>query len=618
MIKITHEALEAFYKKRFINLSKSKAKTAGIGLLPTPDRIEPDNDLLFISEVDGIEVPKGYDTQLMKSMYGVPAGLFYESKTGTSKNKKKPTRRKLKSDEEDDLLLDSNEKLLIKLRAALLFATVWFEKNFGSKVMIEQSERFLNFETLAGHQSVKDFLLQLSTLSEYPARIPTNKNLNTTRFEENWTWLGVYLVNNCFAPDTKMDNDHKNWFLELVSLSRKAPDAPEKFKHLEPFIRGYFTAIYAREKNNVEVSGLFEAARSFSRTTDEQYANTFLALLFNGFFDGQAHCYYLVAAGRAMMQFLERLSYSVAMNSPLNLQPLKQKAHFGLLHLEDSPKENCINYYKFKNRAIAEKAWFDYVGGTGHEYPDKVALVTPDQAPVFLDETQRFVNFAEIFNHKILVAGSHDAFKALSRAGLNATFEGNNQLFAFTNGIDPNFDPRTSFFSLYDDLMVPKMLAAGKTIKPKNIATCFPAKSKVWVLFTDGGWVQTWQALLLDTLFLREQPEVVLSINYDYNNATFADNKIFKEKFDGFVNVHELCYGTTIRDIRQISGGAIWETVALANGVLSPYDYNQMMVVDARREPNKQDVVQILFRSTRDVLFFDDNNKYITININRI
>ena len=147
MIKITHEALEAFYKKRFINLSKSKAKTAGIGLLPTPDRIEPDNDLLFISEVDGIEVPKGYDTQLMKSMYGVPAGLFYESKTGTSKNKKKPTRRKLKSDEEDDLLLDSNEKLLIKLRAALLFATVWFEKNFGSKVMIEQSERFLNFET---------------------------------------------------------------------------------------------------------------------------------------------------------------------------------------------------------------------------------------------------------------------------------------------------------------------------------------------------------------------------------------------------------------------------------------------------------------------------------------
>lgn len=618
MIKITHEAFEAFYKKRFINLSKSKTKTGGIGLLLTADRTEPDNDLVFISEINGIEVPKGYDTQLLKSMYGIPSGLFYESKTGASKNKKTTVKRQVKSGVENELLFDNSEKLLIKLRSALLFATVWFEKNFGSKAMIQQSERFLNFETLAGHQSVKDFLLQLSTLADFPARNPSNKNLNTTRFEENWTWLGVYLANNCFAPDNKMDNDHKNWFLEMVSLSGKAPDAPIKFKHLEPFIRGYFTAIYARENNNVEVSGLFEAAKSFSRNTSEQYANTFLALLFNGFFDAQAHCYYLVAGGRTMMQFVERLSYSIAMNTPLNLSQLKEKAHVGLLHLEDSPKENCINYYRFKNRAIANKLWFDYVGGTGYQYPEKIALVTPNQATLFLDETQRFVNFYEMFHDKILVAGTHESFKMLAKAGFNVTFEGNNQLFTSLNGIGLNFNPRTDFLALHDDLMAPKMLTAGKTIKPKNITTCFPAKSKVWVLFTDGGWVQTWQAIILDTLFLREQPEIVLSVNFEYKIATLADNKIFKEKFDGYVNIHELCYGTTIRDIRQISGSAIWETVALANGVLFPYDYCQMMVVDARRQPNKQELTHILFRSTRDVLLFDDTNKYIAMNLNRI
>lgn len=615
MIQITPKVFEQLYTRRYIRLNTGAKGKATIKLHPIEGFNAETEQLLFISDVKTIEVAANFDTQMVKSLYGIPAGLF--ETTGSSQKRKTSTRAKNKAVATDSEP-DADEQYYIRLRAALLYATVWFEKNFGSKAMVALSQQLLSASVFTA-PPVKALLQSLSQYTDFPERTPSNVTLDTTRYDNNWNWLGVHLAHSCFAPGNKMDTPHKDWFLQLVKTINQRQPAPEKFRTLEPFIRGYLTVIAARQKNQTDVNDVFNMAKHFSADIALQHQHTFLALLFTGLFDAQAHCYFLTAGGLPMMRFLERLAFAAAIEPTLLPDSLKQEAHEGLLHLEDSPLQNCINYYRFKNNAIAHRDWFEYTGGLGGEYPDKTALLSESEASVFLLETGRYVEPYKLVENSVLLTVSWDAYAQLAQAGLHTVCPSGHSLYASFNGLIAAPDNHNPFVALDAEVSVPQLFANHKNLKPRSLDTLFPKNSKAWILFTNEGIVPGWLALLLQALLRTRQPEVILAINFTLNGKVPAQNKLLMTNADAEAQtIHQLAPNITIREVRQMIESPIWETVALATGVLAHYDFHQMMVLDTRAELNPAQTANILFRCTRDVILYDANQKYITMNINRI
>lgn len=304
------------------------------------------------------------------TLYGVPPGMFGPSAKGT---KGKP-KEKFRNGEVYDGLVEGHFR---RLRAGLLYAFVWFEKAKNVAALTKVMQR-IDERGLFVHGSFATKLLnELGKHASFPLKPSSNPSLSNDRYFDSYNWFGVYL-STLFFPDTgKMEENHKKWFVQLSKREGLTTPAPPMFVDGALYIIGYMTALKAYSDADYAVAHIEELLNCDNcLEAGDKDVVLFLALLFLGLYEPQADLYYLCGNGKRLMQYVEQKAWSMFAG------------------------------IAFAEEAIRDRDWFEFGAGNGLSYPDKVALVHPEDVAAFIEETGRWVDFRSAEGQTIWLTAS--------------------------------------------------------------------------------------------------------------------------------------------------------------------------------------------------------------------
>lgn len=320
--------------------------------------------LLPLSSIVSLKVKGEAVADTLQHIFGVPAGMI--SLSGSRKKSTEPN---------SAVAFQETSSLPVqrfrRFRRALLYAFVWNYKH--AELKKQDTEAYLQ-ELLqrlnAGHLASMPLLNQLceilAEVAHPPATLGGNSLEASSIHVQRWYWFAQFLRDQLFQEEGKMDEVHRQWFLQFKTVPYRIEPAslPPLFEPLRKVILGYllFLRIY-------DAASPQEERRIFEQEIRQPYGHLpyneleqiyLYALLFKGFFTRQADNYFIASSGQHVFAYIEYQALLLAKLTSHNAKTQNSLCKSAIKELLEAQKEentasHVLAYYEGINPLLKKR-----------------------------------------------------------------------------------------------------------------------------------------------------------------------------------------------------------------------------------------------------------------------
>lgn len=564
-------------------------------------------EILLYSTIRQITLPDMSFYPQLKSLYGVPAGVLVTKSTNITSGKEKMGRK------------TNRDVRHIMLRRALLYATVWYIKSlpdFTDEYLYVVRDAV---SSILSHRNGFTFALinELLTVSYFPEEQPKKISLSNTHYEFACLWLAKR-IGAFFFQGNKMPDECREWFITLRDHHESLPsNAPIEFQEDSLSIMAYVVTQKAITEGALSVDNLTRISSSFSKGYDQQRI-VFLSLLFWGLYHSAADRYYYANKANGTMNILEKAAYLLSTDSEMDLTTEWESAFQTLRNID--PKDNCVSYYQTKFPSLRGRSWYDFTNESRPKADDELVLLPPDLTSDFLQTSHKVFDIETKTSSSIFL--------------INESFASDFEKYKFSyickkaNGkhdvVLRNYSPKKKL-----EVVTMSDLATVRSIFPfaEQVCPIVNPKSKVWILqiSENKGFNSFVQSLLTQT-YTDAKPELIMMVYHRDTSPNegmelFSDGQNSHPNNDGQIAIlqrkmESLFPSSRITIISHDDQQSIWESVTMGEKILERYDLADISILEFRSKKGQTEPASFVLRMIRDVLVYDDQMKYMFMNLN--
>ena len=564
-------------------------------------------EILLYSTIRKITLPDMSFYPQLKSLYGVPAGILVAKSTNTTSEKEKKGRK------------TNRDIRYIMLRRALMYATVWYIKSlpdFTDEYIYVVRDAI---SSIINHRDRFTFALinELLTVSYFPEEQPKKISLSNTHYEFACMWLAKRL-GAFFFNGNKMPDECREWFIALRDHHESlSSTTPIEFRDDSLSIMAYVITQKAIVEGNLSVENLARISASFSKG-NEQEQIVFLSLLFWGLYHSAADHYYYVNKANGIMTVLEKAAYLLSTNSETNLSTEWESAFQALRSID--PKENCVSYYQTKFPSLRGRSWYDYTNECRPKADDELVLLPHDLSSNFLQISHKVFDIETKTSSSIFL--------------IDESFASDFEKYKFSyicTKANGKHDVVLRNYSQKKKLEVVTMsdLATVRSIFPfaEQVCPIVNPKSKVWILqISEKKGFNSFVQSLLRQAYSFAKPELILMVYHRDSSPNegmkhISDGQNFHHNNDNQIAILQRKMesqfpSSRITIISHDDQQSIWESVTFGEKILEHYDFADISILEFRSAKGQKEPASFILRMIRDVIVYDDQMKYMFMNLN--
>lgn len=562
-------------------------------------------DILLYSTIRQITLADMSFYPQLKSLYGVPAGVLTTKSNSITSNSDKKTRKA------------NRDTHHIMIRRALLYATVWYIKSLPS---FSDEYLYVIKDTVSSLISRRNsftttLINELANTTTFPEEKPKKVSLSNTHYEFACLWfakrIGAYFFNG-----NKMPDNCREWFISLRDKHETLPsDTPKEFSEDKLSIMAYVLTQKAIAEENISVENLQQIASSFSEGNHLQQI-VFMSLLYLGLYHSAADHYYFANNANVLMTVLEKSAYLLSTNSEMDLSS-EWNIAFDLLQRID-PKENCVKYYQTRFPALQGRAWFDYTNERRAKSDDELVLLPPDLAADFLQASRKVFDIETKTASSVFLIDESFAsdFEKYRFSYICKKSIGNPDV------VLRNYSPKRKL-----EVVTMSSISSVKSIFPmaNHVCPIVNTKSKVWIIqISERKGFNSFVQSLLCQAYAYAKPELILMI-YHRDSAPMTASQGLSEPRNSQADtqvavlqrkMETLFSSSRISIISHNDQQSMWESVGFGERTLEQYDFDDMSILEFRGKRGQKEHASFILRMIKDVIVYDDQMKYMFMNLN--
>lgn len=612
-IYLTYIELQEFLNSKYRIIEKKdfkKTKTKSIVLSVYELLDFEKSKLLFISQIDKLELPDKEFIPVLRTMYGLPSGiLFSRDEPSTKQNK------------ESNYKVDDLTIIYQGLRRSFLYSLVWGVKqleisqvdNFFSNILSTISESTQNL--------LNEIVKVLSLQNEIPQIKPSTVSLEDTIEYSQLIWLGK-LIGTHLLDGKKMSDTQRNWFQNIFTKEHDIKIAP--FLDASSIIIAYQVVMHIYNSDRMDSNSTLDCINSTNYKHSDKKSEIFLYTLFLlGLLNKKADNYFPVAGAAEAFKSLEFNAFKISKTNTfmnLNIDGFSQIQNARL-----SPIENCVKYYQIKNPDIKGKEWQVYDSTKKLKYPETLLIVKSADIINFLIETGNVISFRNIIEGSLYITDD-DVFYSMREFPNIIYFDGE----TICSRIE-SWNIKSRIISDITDEKILKLPFFNNLKINKNIVDDLKCN---WLLLTRDYIIPNKSLALLGNILNKYTPEKIIVFNFESNPAkttgelfdtknykiskkiSFAaiDSKdLRKGEYQAYIERYFKC--KNVRIINKPFDGSIWEMVNTGINVLQKTPLHECSIIETRLGDKDHIDYEILVRSFSDVIVYDEDQRYMFMNL---
>lgn len=580
---------------------------------------------LFLSLVKEINLPNEESFPLLKSLYGLPAGILSHRNEAIGTKTRKIKERS--ASVEDDLF--------VVLRRALLFSQVWSIKNME----VELAKKSL--VTLLQNQKQQALIMQLvqgvMPSKSFPELKPANLSIDDQVFDFQLFALGRTL-GLCLKGGERMTDEERDWVLGCHLAN---PDAiPVLFQPYSSVILGYVLALKAWNAGNYSFEALKrQLSLTLYSSTQQGLEILTASLFFVGLLENVADRYYMTAAASRLFFSLESVAFSLAQHKTIDCKELDGYDAISVSFM--NPIANCVDYYRTKNPRMIQDEFFEYEYGMASNYPVKTPVIIPNNIIKFLRETKSAISFQKLLSTHLIITDNESTYASLKSISNNVLY------YHPEEGLSGNlskFDINNA--SIYTDCALIGRFAAPMGIKVEALDNLFLLDKQEWIILTSDFQLNTTQRKLLSLFEKRNKPKRIFvynfakqlveqpamtdlfsTTNYGYKqsqkskkNNYYADKSVKKNEITHTVaslqsEIEQIFPKVKVNVLSKYRNDSPWEVVGLGIGMMQHTRFEDCMLIDVRNSDFMADDFITVTRSFSDIIVYDEQQRYLFLNL---
>lgn len=576
-------------------------------------------EFLLLSMIRHIQLPDDAYYPQLRSLYGLPAGLF---------SIKKP-RRKEKEKREFEKIPENSNLTYLFVRRSLLHATVWYIKSLKS-FKLEQLTVIQNVVS-SMLDNDEDLLCEITKdlmgLKFFPKEAPGTVTLSSSQYDYACLWFGRKLSALLFQGE-KMPAEYREWFISLRNFDslNKIP-TPSLFARNLPTIVAYVIVQKAVEQEDCSSENLLRLINMIGLDGDVRQRVLFISLFYVGLYNSMADHYYFTSNANSLMSILEKAALLLSVNANENLEQEWTAAFDKLRNINSF--DNCLTYYQTKFPDLNGRAFFEYNKGDKRKKgAEEIIVLPPEACHQFLMDSGRIVDIPQNAMQNVFYIDSCYT-KEFSKFG-----------FQFIGKNKTTFDIFLKKFSTTEPIDIVSMESKESIcnslpfLSVGNVIPIVDRKSKVWIIQMSSlhGWTPFAQSVLMQA-YKKIKPELMLFLYFcdGFPKKEKKRNKAYSMELIGKTqenpnygsemaflqrNLNNLFPKSHIIFLPYVSDQNIWETVRMGENILSQYDWEDISIIELRSEKNRHEQSSLIPRMVRDVIVYDKNQKYLFMNLN--
>ena len=601
----------AFVEKEEIETVKGNCEIS-VETYWKPAAFNGEKQVVLYSLVRNITLPNAALYPQLRSLYGVPVGLLTVADNAQIA-KTKSTKVK------DDAATQGN----MLIRRALLYASVWYLKSLKT---FQSEDLYVPGDFVrALLQNPADFLptiaRELLQYPNFPEDKPDKVSLSNTHYDYACLWF-AHRIGDHFFGGQKMPQECKDWFIALRSLTLKAEQpTPEVFAQNFAAIVAYVVAQKAVSQEDCSAQNILALATPLCADSNKLQMVLFNALFYIGLYHSAADRYYFTSNANALMTVLEKSAYLFAQGINEDLQADWNEAFQRIKSIES--KQNCITYYQTKYPALNGRSAYDYELEPRAKKAEEIAMLPPELCDKFMSESGRMIDIPQkIQNDSIFLLDEVFSSEFQKFKFPYISKKGNGKLAIAL----PNYDPNQPM----EIVSMDSPTEVSKNLQRFNIDKVTPIvnpESKVWIVqITSALGLTTFAQSVMIQAYTKAQPELILVV---YHCDGQPANSRRKKKTDeepatpnyGMMvaqlqrTLESLFPERNIAIIAHHPSQPMWESVRMGELILEQYDFSDISIIELRSSRDRKEHPSLLPRMIRDVIVYDEQQKYLFMNL---
>jgi len=614
-IYLTKEEFDNFINKKYLLISKTDSgKTVKKDFAFELKANYQSGNPVFLSNINKIYLPDKQMLPLLKTLYGIPAGLLDIHSFKAKKSNKVSSA---------PVELSFEDIKFTALRRGLLFAHVWSIKSFDMESVRIGMKYLLSADKLT---LIKSWLNEIAKAGKFP-EFKTNKvNIDSTLYDFQFMAMGVFL-REYFFPDSKiMPDADRNWLLHHLNHADLS-GVTENFKGYECILAGYLIALKASNINKCNIEFVLEKATKFN--VDDKisyYGIIFSALFFIGLFESKANLYYFAASSENLFESIEKFSYELIHHEVFapDFDLCYDEISNAILH----PVPNAIRYYHLKNPLIKEMETLTLTEDfTDDNISGKVIVVKPEQSQQLINRYGNTFELMGRFNRNLTVTSDTHLYNLLLQRGMSVVLRNKSGL------IEGKMRLTGKENVLVDS---PSLRRWVKHFFPKVKLAEQPDEAHIlphWIIISENYQISETDKFLIQKL--QYKPQTVTVFNFAnqpvitvpetkkiYNKKKGVLESFLEREKDNGSNpilqsqLEKLFPECHVNVITKISSESPWEMVLLGIGALQEMSFNNCTFIDTRLYQSDYNAFEIILRCFNDVIVLDKDQRYLFMNLN--
>lgn len=551
---------------------------------------------------------------LLKTLYGIPAGLLevqeYKIKAG---------KKKVEHTEElttDDLKFNA-------LRRGLLYAHVWAIKSFDMESVRIGMNYLLSEDKLA---FLKSWLHEIVEAGKFPEFKPEKVNIDSSLYDFQFLAMGVFLRNYFFPDTTSMHPADRNWLINKLNAADLS-GATDTFKGYECILAGYLIALKAANFNKCNMEFVIEKAAKFQVADRTMYFGIIAsALFFIGIVESKANLYYFAASSEHLFESIEKYSYDLIhhdLYSP-DFDICYDKIADAILH----PVPNAIRYYQLKNPRIKNLETVMYSEEISNaDTKGKVLVINPVQSMELMNQQKNIYSLMGRFSQNLTVTNDPQLFNLLLQRGLSVVMRNHSGL------IEGKLRLSGKEKVLVENASLKRWI---KRFFPKAIFADQLEETQVkphWIIICENYHLSGTDQFLIQKMNLK--PKSVTVFNFATPPVlTIPETKKNNQKKKGSLELYpereneqgsnpqlqskfeKLFPETHVNVITKTHRESPWEMVLLGIGALQETSFHDCTFIDTRINNSEENAYEIILRCFYDIIVLDKDQRYLFMNLN--
>lgn len=596
-INITYNDFEELLFNKIKSLSKKELGSRSqnevklkMNEIPEIDQV----NLLFISQILSVEMATDISFPHLRTNYGLPSGLM-------SCNNQLKTVQYVALMNPNDVSIP----IYTSIRRALLHVSVWTIKNNGL------DELGLFFKSVLPGLSEATAAMFFRIIDEItldqglPESKPSVESIDDTRFYYQQIWLGKH-ISQMLLKGSKMSDEQRNWFMN--------PFETRQVLNIEPFgdATDLILAYQAvAELSNHEKMNYDSLITILSKTVDHHIERTsnvrMFALFLMGLLQKSVDNYFPVAGAEDLFRDLELNAYTIAKSRTFSV--ISMDGFEKVRKSQNKPIENCVAYYRIKNPNIRNKKFALFGNPNPFEFPEMLPVVLPDQSKEFLLYINKLVILEELLEQMLFMTSNEETFDSLLSVAKNAILVKPSCMKAHVNEWNMCDLFLLNSISSFDSLSKFGGFDLNHIRSKKEIIS---QDSKDIVLITADFSISS---IVIDLFFGSNYPLSLFVFNFESSNYHRSKSKDLKNRADFQAELEATFSGIPVRIVSKNPDDPNWEMVHMGINMLHKTSLDRCMIVDVRDKGRLESDYEIILRAFSDVIVYDENQRYLFMNL---